>query len=373
MAKQDSGSLIEELLSSAGIMVDGDDPWDIKVHNRDMFGRISRDGVLGAGESYMDGWWDCPALDQFFDRALRAGLDSAIDRDLRFAWYALKPRLFNLQRLGRAYEVGEKHYDIGNDLYRCMLDKRMNYTCAYWRDADNLDDAQVAKMDMVCRKVGIEPGMRVLDLGCGWGSFARYAAEKYGAIVTGVTVSRQQVELGKKLCTGLPVDIRLQDYREVEGTYDRVVSIGIMEHVGYRNYRTYMEGVDRRLKSDGIGFFHTIGGNVSIKISNPWTTKYIFPNSHLPSASQLSRAMEGLFVMEDWHNFGPDYDKTLMAWHENFEKSWPQLKSRYDERFRRMWRFYLLSSAGAFRSRSIQLWQVVMTKPGVKQPECRFR
>lgn len=371
MAKGDARSIIEDLLSSAGITIGGDNPWDIRVNNRDMFRRIFRDGVLGAGESYMDGWWDCPALDQFFDRVLRAGIDMAMSRNIRYAWYTLKPRIINLQKLGRAFEVGERHYDIGNDIYLSMLDPSMNYTCGYWRDADNLHDAQVAKMDLVCRKAGIESGMRVLDLGCGWGSFARYAAERYGAAVTGVTVSRHQVELGKRLCKGLPVDIRLQDYREVEGTYDRVLSIGIMEHVGYKNYPTYMKVVDRTLKSDGIGFFHTIGGNVRTRIGNPWTTKYIFPNSHLPSISQLSRAMEGLFVMEDLHNFGPDYDRTLMAWYVNFEKNWPELKSRYSERFRRMWRFYLLSSAGAFRSRSIQLWQVVMTRPGTKQPECR--
>jgi cyclopropane-fatty-acyl-phospholipid synthase len=280
--------------------------------------------------------------------------------------------LVNHQKTSRAYEVGVRHYDIGNDLYRAMLDSRMVYTCGYWKDARNLDEAQEAKLDLVCRKVGLKPGMKVLDLGCGWGSFARYAAERYGAEVVGVTVSKEQVELGNSLCSGLPVDIRLQDYRSVKGKFDRVVSIGIMEHVGYKNYRTYMEVVDHTLKDDGIGFFHTIGGNVSVKIGNPWTTKYIFPNGQIPSIAQLGKAMEGLFVMEDWHNIGPDYDRTLMAWHESFEQSWPGLKDRYSERFRRMWRFYLLSSAGAFRSRSVQLWQVVMTKPGLRQPACRL-
>lgn len=372
MAKHDADHIIQDLLLSAGITVGGDNPWDITIYNQDFTKRILCDGALGLGESYMDGWWDCQALDQFIDRIFRAEIDKTINGNLRLGWHACKARIFNLQKLGRAYEVGKKHYDIGNDLYRSMLDSSMNYTCGYWRDADNLDEAQVAKMDLVCRKAGIEPGMKVLDLGCGWGSFARYAAQRYGATVTGVTVSKQQVELGKSLCTGLPVDIRLRDYREVDGAYDRVVSIGIMEHVGYKNYRTYMEVVDRTLKSDGISFFHTIGGNESITISNSWYTKYIFPNGQIPSIAQLGHAMEGLFVMEDWHNFGPDYDRTLMAWHENFEKSWPELKNRYDERFRRMWRFYLLSSAGAFRSRSIQLWQVVMTKTGRKQPECRL-
>lgn len=252
-----------------------------------------------------------------------------------------------------------------------MLDKRLNYTSAYWRDASNLDQAQEAKLDLVCRKIGLQPGMTVLELGCGWGSFAKYAAEKHGVDVLGVTVSAEQVELGMELCRGLPVELRLQDYRDVEGEYDRVISIGVMEHVGYKNYRTYMEVVNRTLKPGGIGFFHTIGKNTSDVATNAWTEKYIFPNGMLPSIAQMAAAMEGLFVVEDWHNFGPDYDPTLMAWHVNFERAWPELKDRYGERFYRMWRYYLLSSAGGFRSRKTQLWQVVFTRIGDRQPDCR--
>jgi cyclopropane-fatty-acyl-phospholipid synthase len=166
--------------------------------------------------------------------------------------------------------------------------------------------------------------------------------------------------------------LRLQDYREVEGEYDAVISIGVMEHVGYKNYHTYMDVVDRCLKPDGIAFIHTIGGNASITTGEPWTDKYIFPNGMLPSITQLGKAMEGKFVMEDWHNFGPYYDNTLMAWHKNFNDAWPRLKDKYDERFHRMWNYYLLSSAGGFRSRSQQLWQIVMTRPGTPQPECRY-
>lgn len=371
MAEHDAVLLFRRLLASAGITIDGSGPWDITVNHPDVFTRILEQGVLGLGESYMDGWWDCQALDQFFDRVLRARIDRMIRGSLRISWDVWKSRIFNHQKASRAYEVGIKHYDIGNDLFQAMLDPLMVYTCGYWKGAGNLEEAQKAKLDLVCRKVGLRPGMKVLDLGCGWGSFARYAAEHYGVEVTGVTVSKEQVDLGRSLCRGLPVDIRLQDYRAVRGTYDRVVSVGIMEHVGFKNYRTYMEMVNRTLKDDGVAFFHTIGGNVSIKISNPWTVKYIFPNGQIPSISQLGKAMEDLFVMEDWHNIGPDYDLTLMAWYARFEKGWPALKGRYSERFRRMWQFYLLSSAGAFRSRNMQLWQVVMTKPGVSQPECR--
>ena len=253
-----------------------------------------------------------------------------------------------------------------------MLDKRLNYTCGYWRNAENLDDAQEAKLDLVCRKINVKEGMKILELGCGWGSFARYAAEKYGAHVIGVTVSKEQVALGMELCQGLPVDLRLQDYRDVRDKFDAVISIGIMEHVGYKNYRTYMEVVDRCLEEDGIAFIHTIGTNISSTSANAWTNKYIFPNGMLPSISQLGAAMEPNFVMEDWHNFGPDYDRTLMAWHTNFENAWLDLKDRYDKRFYRMWRYYLLSSAGGFRSRNSQLWQIVMTRKGSSQPDCRI-
>jgi cyclopropane-fatty-acyl-phospholipid synthase len=362
---------LRDLLATAGISLNGSKPYDIQVHNAGFYVRVLREGALGLGESYMDGWWDCEAVDQFIDRVLRARLDQQIKGNYKLLWHAIRSRLFNLQKRSRAFQVGEHHYDLDNDLYRAMLDKRMNYTCGYWRNAATLDEAQEAKLELVCRKIGLEQGMTVLELGCGFGSFAGYAAEKYGARVTGVTVSKRQVELGMEMYKGLPVELKLDDYRNVSGTYDRVISIGIMEHVGYKNYRTYMNVVDRTLKSDGIAFVHTIGGNTSTSGTSPWTAKYIFPNSMIPSITQLSRAMEGLFVVEDWHNFGPDYDKTLMAWHENFEKAWPELSKKYDERFYRMWRFYLLSSAGGFRARSDQLWQIVMTRQGTPQPDCR--
>jgi cyclopropane-fatty-acyl-phospholipid synthase len=367
-----SETVIRQLLESADVEVNGPNPWDIQVHDPRFYDRVLREVELGLGEAYMDGWWDCQAIDQFIDRVLCGRLDKKIRGNWKILLHVLRSRLFNLQSPARAFEIGERHYDLGNDLYQAMLDKRLNYTCAYWNDASDLDQAQEHKLDLVCKKIGLEPGMRVLELGCGWGSFAKYAAENYGAEVLGVTVSARQVELGMELCKGLPVELRLQDYREVEGQYDRVISIGVMEHVGYKNYRTYMEVVDRTLKPGGYGFFHTIGTNTSSTGTNAWTVKYIFPNGMLPSIAQLASAMEGLFIVEDWHNFGPDYDPTLMAWHANFESAWPRLKEQYDDRFYRMWRYYLLSSAGGFRSRQSQLWQVVFTRPGDPQPDCRF-
>jgi cyclopropane-fatty-acyl-phospholipid synthase len=364
-------AVVRDLLATAGITINGDKPFDIQVHKNDFYGRVLREGALGLGESYMDGWWDCQALDQFIDRALRANLEEKVRGNLGIMRFVLRSRLFNLQKQSRAYQIAEHHYDLDNDLYRAMLDKRMNYTCGYWKNATSLDEAQEAKLELVCRKINLQPGMTVLELGCGYGSFAAYAAQKYGVSVTGVNVSKQQLELGRELCKGLPVELKLDDYRNINGKYDRVISIGIMEHIGYKNYRTYMSVVDRTLKDDGIAFVHTIGGNISTTASNPWTTKYIFPNGMLPSVAQLAKAMERLFIVEDWHNFGPDYDKTLMAWYDNFEGAWPELRKKYSERFRRMWHFYLLGSAGGFRSRNTQLWQVVMTRPGRPQPDCR--
>jgi cyclopropane-fatty-acyl-phospholipid synthase len=372
MAISKSEIILRELFSLAGIEVNGGNPWDIQVHDPRFYDRVLNETSLGLGESYMDGWWDVERIDEFIKLVFLADLDKKVTGNWKIAAHVIKAKIINLQSPIRAFEVGEHHYDLGNDLYKAMLDKRMNYTCAYWKNASNLDEAQEAKLDLVCRKIGAKPGMKILEFGCGWGSFAKYAAEKYGCEILGVTVSKEQVALGMELCKGLPVELRLQDYRTVQGEFDAVISIGIMEHVGYKNYRAYMEVVNKNLKDDGIAFIHTIGGNESVTACEPFTDKYIFPNGMLPSIAQLGAAMDHLFVMEDWHNIGPNYDPTLMAWHANFEKAWPQLKSKYGDRFYRMWRYYLLSSAGAFRSRNQQLWQIVLTREGTLQPDCRF-
>jgi cyclopropane-fatty-acyl-phospholipid synthase len=346
------------------VSIDGARPWDIHIHNERLYARVLAEGALGLGESYMDGWWDCEQLDEFFHRILAARLDSAV-RSTGDLLSVLRARLFNLQKVSRAFQIGERHYDIGNELYRRMLDRRMIYSCGYWKDVTTLDEAQEAKLDLVCRKLGLQPGMRVLDIGCGWGGTAIFAAERYGVEVVGITVSAEQAKLARELCRGLPIEIRLQDYRAIKEPFDRVVSIGMFEHVGYKNYRTYMKIVRDCLPEDGLFLIHTIGGNRSVARANAWTERYIFPNSVLPSAKQITQAVEGVFVIEDWHNFGPDYDKTLMSWYRNFEESWPDLKARYGERFYRMWRYFLLSSAGSFRSRTSQLWQIVLAPGGV--------
>lgn len=312
----------------------------------------------------MDGWWDCDQLDEFFRRILAAELDRQVKPTTDLLRVA-KAKLLNRQKPRRAYEIGRRHYDIGNELYERMLDSRMIYSCGYWKDAATLDEAQEAKLDLVCRKLELAPGMRVLDIGCGWGGTARFAAGRFGVEVVGITVSKEQARFADNLCRGLPIEIRLDDYRDLNGTFDRVLSLGMIEHVGNKNHRTYMEVVRRCLRDDGLFLLQTIGGDRSTSRSNAWTDRYIFPNSVLPSAAQITSAAEGLFVLEDWHSFGPDYDKTLMSWHRNFEAAWPALREKYGDRFYRMWRYYLLSSAGGFRARTTQLWQVMFSPKGV--------
>ncbi len=366
--------LVEQLLDMADIKINGDRPFDIQVHNNRFYKRAVTEVELGMGESYMDNWWDSAKLDELIYRVIHADLQNKIKHNLKIAIQLAGFYLINMQSRRRAFIIGEKHYDLGNDLFKLMLDKRMNYSCGYWKDVSTLDEAQENKLDLICRKLYLKPGMHVLDIGCGWSAFGKYAAEKYDVKVTGVTVSKEQVVLGKKLCKGLPVEVRLQDYRDVHEKFDRIVSVGMIEHVGYKNYSEYFRTAAGNLKEDGLFLLHTIGDVRSAKNTDAWTHKYIFPNGMLPSVSQLGKAIEGLFVMEDWHNFGADYDKTLMAWYNNFIMGWGILKNKYSERFFRMWTYFLLSSAGAFRARNKnQLWQLVLSKNGVRGGYCSVR
>ena len=358
---------VTDLLESVDIQVNGSRPFDIQVHNELFYSRVLSGKSLGLGESYMDGWWDCESLDQFCYQMLRGRIDKQVKvKNPAFLAHVLKAYFLNAQSKKRAYIVGEEHYDTGNDLFSLMLDQRMNYSCGYWENADNLDQAQINKLDLVCRKLHLKPGMKILEIGCGWGGFAKYAAENYGVSVHGVTVSKEQMEYAERSCIGLETRFELKDYRELNTKYDAIVSIGMFEHVGYKNYRNYMEVARRCLNDDGLFLLHTIGRNTPSRSTDPWTNKYIFPNGMIPSPAQISKSLQGLFVVEDWHNFGQYYDPTLMAWNENFQKNYESLKDKYDQRFKRMWEYYLLMCAGTFRCRRNQLWQLVLSKKGLR-------
>lgn len=355
---------MESLLDGAGIRINGSRPWDMRLNRQDVLERVAALGSLGLGEAYMDGDWDAEQLDEFFFRVLRARLDREV-KPLRLLLPGLRARFFNLQNVRRAWRVGEAHYDLGNDFYQAMLGRSMAYSCGYWKSAATLEEAQDAKLDLICRKLDLRPGMRLLDIGCGWGSLMVHAARHYGAKCVGITISKEQAAFVRERHRGLPIEVRLIDYRSLHGRYERIASVGMFEHVGHRNHRAFMRKARQCLASDGIFLLHTIGKNERGNPSDPWMEKYIFPNGEVPSLGQIGDAIDGLFVAEDMHNFGADYDKTLMAWHSNFDAAWLRFAIRMGERFHRMWRYYLLSCAGAFRARDMQVWQWTLTGQGI--------
>ncbi|MEO6570173.1 MAG: cyclopropane fatty acyl phospholipid synthase [Ilumatobacteraceae bacterium] len=357
----------ERLMEPADVRVDGDRPWDVRIHDERLFARVLATGTLGFGDAYMDGWWSCGAIDELVCRSARHRVVGRLGAPIDLL-QAGRAHVVNLQTRVRSTRVAHTHYDLGNDLYERMLDPTMMYSCGYWANATTLDEAQTAKLDLIARKLGLEPGMRVVDIGCGWGGAARHFADQYGCEVVGLTISVEQAALAQHRCTDLPVEIRVQDYRDLDERFDRVVSIGMFEHVGHKNHASFMETARRSLADpDGLMLLHTIGKLDASTRVDPWIAAHIFPNSFIPGASHVTTAAEhARLVLEDWHSFGPDYDPTLMAWHRNVEAAWDQLDPRYDERFRRMWRFYLLASAGAFRARTNQLWQLVYSRDGLQ-------
>lgn len=359
----------QRLLEPADIRLNGDRPWDLQVHHPLTLDRVLAQGSLGLGDSYVEGWWDCEQLDGFFTRILKAGLDAEVGWKAR-AWPWLRARLCNLQSRWRAGEVARVHYDLDPEMFERMLGPSMAYSCGYWARAQQLDDAQHDKLDLVCRKLGLGPGMTLLDIGCGWGSLMRHAAEHYGARVTGLTISREQARWVHERLRGLPVQVECMDYRQFNRQggqrFDRVASIGMFEHVGHKNHEAFFGLIERSLRADGWALLHTIGKNRAGGHTDAWIDQRIFPNGALPSAGELATSAERRFVIEDWHNFGADYDRTLMAWHARFEAAWPTLARRHGQRFRRLWRYYLLSCAGTFRARSNQLWQLVLAPGGVR-------
>ncbi len=363
-------ALVQDILSETGISINGSNPWDIHIHNENFYERVLRDGSIGLGESYMDGWWDCERLEEFFYRLIPSKPENKIKKNIKIISYYLSAAILNKSNKSRAFEIAQRHYDIGNEIFKNMLDKRLVYSCAYWHNAKNLDEAQEAKLDLICRKLHLKPGSRMLDIGCGWGGLVHFAAERYNVSAVGITVSKEQLEYAKDFCKGLPIEIRLQDYRDLKEKFDYIVSVGMFEHVGHKNYNTYMHIARECLKDDGLFLLHTIGNKVSKVACDPWINKYIFPNSLIPSIKQIASSIEGIFVIEDLHNFGYHYYLTLMEWFKNFNKNWDEIKTKYkdkyDQRFYRMWKYYLLSSAASFKCRDLQLWQIVLSKDGVQ-------
>ncbi|HXQ09626.1 MAG TPA: cyclopropane fatty acyl phospholipid synthase [Caulobacteraceae bacterium] len=358
-------AMLARLLADAEITLNGPEPWDPQVHNPEVYARVVAEGSLGFGEAYMDGWWDCERLDTLFERIVAHRIDKGLRPSMSLIWLVLNAHLQNRQSKSRVWDVAQIHYDLDVDVFEATFDKRLTGSCGYWAKADNLDAAQEAKLDLVCRKIGLQAGERVLDIGCGWGAFMGFAAERYGATCVGVTVSQVQADYGRKRYAGLPVEFQVKDYRDFEGRVDRIASMGMFEHVGARNYRTYFESARRWLADDGLFLLHTIWANDAYPTIDPWLDKYIFPNGCLPTVGQVGDAVEGLFVIENVENFGPDYDRTLMAWRAKFQTNRAAISAKYGERFCRMWDYYLCCCAGGFRSRGINVGQFVLSPKGV--------
>lgn len=363
--------IVAKNLKTAGITINGDKPYDIKIHNPDFYKKIILHQSIGAGESYMDGEWDCDQLDELFYRICLNRVDAAFYSNIKLFLIRLKNSMLNQQSRSKAYEVAKVHYNLGSKLFEYMLGPSLAYTCGYWKSAKSLDEAEFDKYELVCKKLMLTPGDKVLEIGCGMGGLAKYMAEQYGCEVVALDIADNQVKYAVKYCENLPVKVYLADYRDVDiynphhVKFDKIVSVGVLEHVGYKNYDRLLEICRTSIKEDGIFLLHTIGGNVSTNFCDPWINKYIFPNGMLPSLKQIGKTFEGRFVLEDLQNFGSYYDNTLMAWHKNLNDHWPDLQSQYDERFHRMMNYYLLSCAGAFRARAMQLWQFVLTPNGI--------
>lgn len=373
---------LEAVLSAADVRLGGDRPWDLQLADtaasRRLIRAVMERGSLGLGDSYVEGLWNCSALDQLFTRLLLAQGESRLAQGsrLRSAAWLLRERLVNLQTPARSTLVARRHYDIAPAVYTAMLDPWLQYSCGYWQQAGGLAEAQEHKLRLICEKLELSPGLRLLDIGCGWGGLAAYAACHYGVEVVGITLSAEQLRLARSRWSHLPLRFARCDYRQLGqlrcAPFDRVVSVGMYEHVGPRNAAAFFAAARSALKHDGLLLLHTIGYRCHSPHCDPWIDTHVFPNGRLPAPGELATALEGGWLIEDWQNFGSDYDRTLMAWHANVESAWPQLAtelarafgSRAEaERFRRFWRYYLLCCAGFFRSRQGQLWQLVLS-PG---------
>lgn len=364
---RNSRKVVSDLFARAGVAFDGRNAWDIKVHNDRLFSRILSHGSLGLGEAYMDGDWDCVALDELFERVIRARLGEQLGLTLPVALMVASERLQNRQSVARAGKCADVYYNLPAEVFEATFDTRVAGSCGYWKAAATLDDAQDAKLDLICRKIGLRKGESVLDIGCGWGSFVGFAAERYGAVCHGVTVSKVQVEYIKSRYAGAPIYPMLDDYRNYRGPkVDHVVSVEMFEQVGARNHRTYFERVRSYMKDDGLFLLHTNWENERYPVIEPWQDKYFFPNADLPTIGEIATAVEGLFVIEDVHNLGVDYDKTLMAWNAKFQSNRAEIERKYGTRFCKMWEYFLLETAGAFRCRHIGVGQIVLSPKGVR-------
>lgn len=341
----------------------------IHIHDSGFFRRLMWRPGLALGEAYMDGAFSIEAgsLHDFLE-ILLISTTRREPRGVLGEAAAKAASLVSRNDGTRASRNVQHHYDIDHRLYEMFLDEDLQYSCAYWRDGvTSLEQAQRDKKHHIARKLMLEPGMQVLDIGCGWGGLALTLARDYGVEVTGVTLSVDQFETATRRVqeAGLSdkITIKLQDYRNETGTFDRIVSVGMFEHVGRRNFDEFFEHLDRLLKPDGTALLHTIGRMAKPAPINAWMRKYIFPGAYLPSLSQLMPILERRGIwLADLEMLRIHYAKTLEVWDERFQARRAEIEERFDARFCRMWEFYLQLNVLAFQYRSLVVFQLQLAK-----------
>lgn len=360
-----------KILQRSGIELNGKKPWDIQIKDPSIYMDTFLKGSLGFGDGYINGKWDVEKPDLFFEKIFLKHV--SLIPNLGDTLFNIRNFILNTQIGKRAFQVGEMHYDLGNEMFEYMLGESMGYSCGvFLNPGDTLGDAQYNKFETFCKKLRFRKGMKVLEVGAGWGTFARLAAQKYGVEVVGLTVSAEQKAFAENRCKGLPVKFLLMDYSDLDekysGYFDRVVSIEMIEAVGRKNFHQYFSIIGRAMKDDGLFGLQSIVGSGK---ADPFISTRIFPNGLVPSAADLVKNSADILRLKHWESIGKDYEKTLMSWEANFRNNWKtisKLKSSggrklYDDKFYRMWRYYLLSCAALFRTGMIDDAQIIMSKP----------
>jgi len=357
-------TLITAGLTRAGVTVNGPNPWDIRVLDNRLFRRVVGTRELGFGDSYVEGWWECDRIDELVTRILRTGIKRILPPGISGLTLAARSVITNTQGSERAGDNATAHYGQHDALLRLILGEPLVYSCADWRDATDLADAQHAKIDRLASKLQLRPGMRVLDIGCGWGATADYLSTRHGVIVVGITPVAAQATHAARHHRHSDVSFVTTDFSNFTSPkpFDRIYSVGMVEHVGPKNLKPFFRHCQDLLVDDGIMFHQTIGRRTPRASTDAWIDRRIFPGGAIPSVQQLSRAWSAGWVLEDFENLGPDYDRTLMAWLGLLEGKKDQVLDQFGEEMYRTFRFYFQYCAGAFRARELQLWQLVLTK-----------
>jgi cyclopropane-fatty-acyl-phospholipid synthase len=370
MSKSLFESLVDSRLNKAGIKINGPNPWDPEVdadHLSSFNRQVVWQGMLGLGNSFLDGEWKCADLSTFFFKAIQAGLLQDSKMSLPYLWKWIRDTFTNPQNRPHAAKNIAEHYSDADKegLVLGMTDPKWNqYTCGFYADPTNpvegLQAAQDRKLRVIFDKLRLEAGDTLLDVGMGWGGLLACAQQERCCRGMGVTLARNQLEYAEQhhgvqgLCT---------DYRSVNWPANRITAVGILEHIGPKNHRAFMEAIYRNLTADGIHLLHFFGRPAhNVGLLDPWTDQYIFPGLTCPTLVEVLRAADGLLELQHQEQFGFHYDPTLMAWYENFVAFAKTIGLDPDDRLYRMWKYYLLSCAGAFRAGEVKLYQLVFTK-----------